>query len=152
MKVSACQRVIGSRKNNTMRHHAHMSPVDWVKRVNRSWIVHNNLNDQAEAWVHYLGDLHDGRLDPSCEIAREMCDLREALDDPKPWFYAGLFNLATAEEARQFLDMHRVTKATVPTMVDDESVHLWIARISPETRELLERMRAALVLARKNKE
>lgn len=30
-----------------MKHHAPMTPVDWVKRVNRSWIVHNNLNDQA---------------------------------------------------------------------------------------------------------
>lgn len=132
-----------------MRHHAHMPAVDWVKRINRSWIVHNNLNDQAEAWVNYLSDHKDARLHPSCEIARAMCDLREPLDDPKPWFYAGLFHLATAEEARCFLDTHRVTKATVPTMGNDESVLLWIARVSPETRELLERMRKALVLARK---
>jgi hypothetical protein len=126
-----------------------MPPVDWVKRVNRSWIVHNNLNDQAEAWVHYLADLRDGRLDPSCIIARNMCDLRDPLDDPKPWFYAGLFHLATFAEAKRFLDLHRVTKATVPVMADDESVNLWINRISPETRELLERLRTALVEARK---
>lgn len=132
-----------------MRHHAHMSAVDWVKRINRSWIVHNNLNDQAEAWVNYLAEKEDARLRSSCEIARAMCDLREPLDDPKPWFYAGLFHLATAEEARRFLDTHRVTKATVPTMEKDEGVLLWIARVSPETRELLERMRRALVLARK---
>lgn len=125
-----------------------MSPVDWVKRVNRSWIVHNNLNDQADAWVNYLAELGDCRQERSCEIARTMCDLRDPLDDPKPWFYAGLFHLATAAEAARFLDTHRVTKATVPTMVDDESVHLWIARISPETRELLERLRLALVQAR----
>ena len=125
-----------------------MSPVDWVRRINRSWIVHNNLNDQADAWITYLADLGDGRLNASCEIAREMCDLRDPLDDPKPWFYAGLFHLATAAEAKQFLDTHRVTKATVPTMVDDESVNLWIARISPETRELLDRLRQALVQAR----
>lgn len=49
-----------------MRHHAHMSPGDWVKRVNRSWIVHNNLNDQAEAWVDYLIAHDDARLQPSC--------------------------------------------------------------------------------------
>lgn len=131
-----------------MRHHAHMSAVDWVKRVNRSWIVHNNLNDQADAWVNYLGELGDGRQEHSCEIARTMCDLRDPLDDPKPWFYAGLFHLATAAEAARFLDTHRVTKATVPTMAEDESVHLWINRISPETRELLERLRHALVQAR----
>ena len=131
-----------------MRHHAHMTPVAWVRRVNRSWIVHNNLNDQADAWVTYLADLGDARLDSSCEMARTMCDLRDPLDDPKPWFYAGLFHLATEAEAKRFLETHRVTKATVPTMVDDESVHLWIARISPETRELLERLRVALVKAR----
>ena len=125
-----------------------MTPVDWVRRINRSWIVHNNLNDQADAWITYLADLGDGRLNSSCEIARSMCDLRDSLDDPKPWFYAGLFNLATAAEAKRFLETHRVTKATVPTMVDDESVRLWIARISVETRELLERLRNALIEAR----
>ena len=126
-----------------------MPPVEWVKRVNRSWIVHNNLNDQAEAWVTYLADLNDERLEPSCELARTMCDLRDPLDDPKPWFYAGLFHFATAAEAKRFLDTHRVTKATVLTMVDDESVGLWIARISPETCELLDRLRKALVQARR---
>jgi hypothetical protein len=124
-----------------------MPPVEWVRRINRSWIVHNNLNDQADAWVDYLAELNDGRLAASCAIARNMCDLRDPLDDPKPWFYAGLFHLATAAEARRFLDVHRVTKATVPAMADDESVRLWINRISPETRELLERLRNALVLA-----
>ena len=125
-----------------------MSPVDWVRRINRSWIVHNNLNDQADAWITYLANLGDGRLNSSCEIARSMCDLRDSLDDPKPWFYAGLFHLATAAEAKGFLDTHRVTKATVPTMVDDESVRLWIDRISPETCELLDRLRQALEQAR----
>ncbi len=126
-----------------------MPPVDWVKQINRSWIVHNNLNVQADAWGSYLADLGDGRLEHSCEIARTMCDLRDPLDDPKPWFYAGLFHLATAPEAQRFLDTHRVTKATIPTMVDDESVRLWIARISPETRELLDRLRDALLQARR---
>lgn len=149
MKASELPTAIGSKPNDpAMRHHSHLSPVDWVKRVNRSWIVHNNLNDQADAWVTYLADLNDGRLASSCEIAIAMCELRDPLDDPKPWFYAGLFHLATAAEAMRFLDVHRVTKATVPTMLDDESVRLWIARISPETRELLERLRKALVRAR----
>lgn len=125
-----------------------MSPVDWVKRINRSWIVHNNLNDRAEAWVDQLAEENDPRLTRSCELARTMCDLREPLDDPKPWFYAGLFHLATAEEALRFLDTHRVTKATVPTMADDESVRLWLNRISEETKFLLGRLRGALAKAR----
>lgn len=121
-----------------------MSPVEWVKRINRSWIVHNNLNDRAEAWVDYLIENSDPRLARSCELARAMCDQRDPLDDPKPWFYAGLFHFATEEESREFLETHRVTKATVPAMVDDESVKLWVNRISAETRELLERLRNAL--------
>lgn len=128
-----------------MRHHAHMTPVDWARRINRSWIVHNNLNDQAEAWINYLAEAGDPRLEISCEAARTMCDRREPLDDPKPWFYAGLFHLATPEEALRFLDVHRVTKATVTSMADDESVRLWVNRISPETKMLLERLRAALM-------
>ncbi|MBK1817341.1 hypothetical protein JIN84_17100 [Luteolibacter yonseiensis] len=121
-----------------------MSPVEWAKRINRSWIVHNNLNDQAEAWINHLADTRDPRLEISCEAARAMCDRREPLDDPKPWFYAGLFHLATPDEAHRFLDLHRVTKATVSSMADDENVRLWINRISPETRELLERLRFSL--------
>lgn len=128
-----------------------MAPVDWVKRINRSWIVHNNLNDQAEAWVDYLAGHDDPRLESSCEIARSMCDLRDPLDDPKPWFYAGLFHLATTAEAELFLDRHRVTKATVPVMEQDESVQLWINRISPETRELLQRLREALATIMKER-
>ncbi len=130
-----------------MRRRAQMTPVEWAKRINRSWIVRNHLNHQTEAWLDYLAEFADGRLERSCEMARAMCDLRDPLHDPKPWFYAGLFHLATASEARRFLDTHRITKATVPAMVDDESVQLWIDRISPETRELLERLRQALVQA-----
>lgn len=127
-----------------MRHHPHMPAEEWARRINRSWIVHNNLNDQAEAWVDYLETGGDPRLKISCEAARAMCDLRDPLDDPKPWFYAGLFHLATPEEAFRFLDLHRVTKATVTSMRNDENVRLWINRISLETKDLLERLRYSL--------
>lgn len=121
-----------------------MSPIDWAKRVNRSWIVHSNLNDHAEAWLDHLAALRDGRLLESCQAARDMCALRDPGDDPKPWFYAGLFHLATVPEARQFLETHRVTKSAIPSMVDDESVRLWLDRVGPETRDLIARLRQAL--------
>jgi hypothetical protein len=133
-----------------MHHFAHMPPVEWAERVNRSWIVHSNLDDQAEAWMHYLRDLNDGRLELSCQIARTMCDLRDSLDDPKPWFYSGLFHLAMADEARRFLANHPVTKATVPAMAEDENVLRWREHISPATYELLERLRVALLQARES--
>lgn len=131
-----------------MRHREIRSPVDWAQRVNRAWLVRSNLNDHTEAWLDYLAGLDDGRLLKSCEIARAMCDHRKDDDDPKPWFYSGIFQLATAAEARRFLDTHRVTKATVPTMDDDPEVHLWLDRVGPETRELLVRLRQGLAKLR----
>lgn len=128
-----------------MRHREIMSPIDWAQRVNRSWLVRSNLNDHTEAWLNHLADLDDGRLQKSCEIARAMCDQRQNDDDPKPWFYAGIFQLATVAEAKRFLDTHRVTKALVPAMTDDPEVHLWLDRVGPETRELLVRLRQGLV-------
>ncbi len=127
-----------------MRHREVISPVDWAKRVNRSWLVRSNLNDHADEWMAHLETLSDGRLEKSCQNARTMCDLRELDDDPKPWFYAGLFHLATEAEAKRFLSSHRVTKATVPSMDTDPEVHLWLERVGSETRELLQRLLKAL--------
>lgn len=124
-----------------MNHHANLPPREWVRRVNRTWIVHDDLADHAEAWLDYLAGLDDGRAEQACQAARRMCGLRDELDDPKPWFYAGLFSLATADEAKRFLKTHRVTKATVPSMRDDEDVRLWVDRVSPETLALLTRLR-----------
>ena len=125
-----------------------LTPIDWVKRVNRTWLVKGSLNEHADAWLEYLAALNDGRLQLSCENARAMCSLRQPLDDPKPWFYAGLFSLATAPEAKRFLAPHRITKATVPAMEDDEDVILWTDRVGPETIELLERLREGIARLR----
>jgi len=127
-----------------MQHHSTLPTVEWVKRVNRSWLVRGGLRENADAWLEYLTKLDDGRHLQSFEAARAMCGLRDPLQDPKPWFYAGLFSLATAEEARRFLSVHRVTKAIVPAMVDDDEVVLWLDRVGPETRELVLQLRAGL--------
>lgn len=124
-----------------MKPHPHLPPREWVRRVNRSWIVRDGLADHAEAWLDHLAGLNDGRAEQACHTARRMCDLRNEFDDPKPWFYAGLFSLATADEAKRFLGSHRVTKATVPSMHDDEDVRLWVDRVGPETLALLTRLR-----------
>ena len=127
-----------------MDHHSTLPSPDWVKRVNHSWLVRGGLKENADDWLEYLSKLDDGRLRQSCEAARAMCGMRDPLEDPKPWFYAGLFSLATAEEARRFLSVHRITKAAVPAMADDEDVTLWLDRVGSETRELVQKLRDGL--------
>ena len=73
-----------------------------------------------------------------------MCGLRHQLSDPKPWFYAGLFSMATAAEAARFLENHRTTRAALPSMRDDEAVRLWLDRAGPETHELIDALRAGI--------
>ncbi len=73
-----------------------------------------------------------------------MCELRPKYVDPKPWFYSGLFSLATHDEARNFLADHLVTLAAVPAMSDDEKLEGRIAGISPEIRRLIVILRQTL--------
>jgi hypothetical protein len=121
-----------------------MPPIEWAGRVNHTWFVRGGLKEHAVEWMKHLIAMDDGRLLPSCEAARAMCSLRDPLEDPKPWFYAGLFSRATGNEARRFLDTHRITKAAIPSMRDDENVLLWLDRVGPETRELIQRLRDAI--------
>jgi hypothetical protein len=127
-----------------MKNPSNMPPIEWAGRVNQSWFVRGGLKEHAADWMKYLMQEDDGRLLPSCEAARAMCLLRERMSDPKPWFYAGLFSLATAGEARLFLETHRVTRAAIPSMREDESVVLWLDRVGPETRELIQRLREGI--------
>lgn len=122
--------------------------VAWAKRVNRAWIVHNNLDARADAWLDHLEDAADGRLEAASGAARWMCDRRDRSDDPKPWFYAGLFSLATADEAKHFLKPYRVTMATVPTMEADEDVKVWLRGVSLGTRELIAQLRDSIRIFR----
>ena len=121
-----------------------LEPIAWAKRVNRTWLTKGGIREHADAWMKHLAACGNGRLKRSCENARAMCGFRDPLDDPKPWFYAGLFSLATVDEAQRFLATHRITKAAIPSMQDDGEVLLWLDRVSPETRELMDRLRDAL--------
>ena len=128
----------------TMNAREAMTPTDWVRRVNGTWIVRHGLAERADEWLAYLERLGDGRLGISCKTAQAMCRFRGRSEDPKPWFYAGLFSHATAQEARRFLAHHRLTPASVPAMWDDPGVRKWVAEVRPETRTLLGRLRQGL--------
>jgi hypothetical protein len=123
-----------------------LDSLTWAKTVNAKWLVHSNLNRSAKDWMLHLATLDDGRLVTSCGTARAMCHTRDHFADPKPWFYAGLFHLATAEEARQFLTNHWMTRATLPSLAIDEKTNQWLDSGTPETRALVDRLRTVLAV------
>jgi len=118
-----------------------MPTVEWVRRVNRTWLVHGGLDQAAEQWLDHLQATDPSRLEAACAAARAMCGIRQPLADPKPWFYAGLFHLATAGEAARFISAHRITLATVPAMWRDPDVISWLGRMGQETRDLVHALR-----------
>jgi len=84
-------------------------PVETVRRINRRWIVHGGLRDTAAAYLEELREKDPARLRRSCELAMDLVHGESGGLDPKPWFYAGLFSLATADEARRMLASHPLT-------------------------------------------
>jgi|688.fasta_scaffold282474_3 hypothetical protein len=127
-----------------MRDDANMPPVDWVMRVNSAWLVRGGLDVAAGRWIEHLRATDPERLEASCMAAREMCRMRQPLVDPKPWFYAGLFSLATPDEVAGFIPGYRITKAAVPSMEHDDEVLLWLDRVGDETRVLIGELRGGL--------
>jgi len=116
----------------------------WVRRVNRQWIVHHGLGQRAEEWMRYLEKADPNRLHLACRMARAMCDHRCDQEDPKPWFYAGLFSVATWDESQNFLIGYRLTGASVPALAEDDSMKMWVETLRPETRMLLDRLREGI--------
>ena len=124
-----------------MQHRDTSNPTAWARRVNRGWLVRGGLADTTDAWLAHLEQADPGRLLASCEIARALSRGPDRTHDPKPWFYAGLFSLASAEEARHYLTDHRFTAAAIPALAQDASVTAWVATLGPASRELLTRLR-----------
>lgn len=84
--------------------------VAWTRRANARWIVHHDVGRNAESYLGHLAQADQRRLVPSCRNAYLMVWLRDAREDPKPWFYSGLFSLTTADEAEKFLANHWLTR------------------------------------------
>ena len=74
-----------------------------------------------------------------------MIDLRDrSNDDPKPWFYAGLFSLATVDEAKRFLAGHSFTVEAIPGLATAVGASASIEDTSADTQAKLTRIREAL--------
>ena len=92
--------------------------VAWVRATNARWLVHHGLREDAADYLDHLAAVDPGRLKRSCGIARSMVQRCGSASDPKPWFYAGLFGLARAEEGRRFLAGHKFTRMAIPELAE----------------------------------
>jgi hypothetical protein len=87
------------------------SPVEYARRINRTWIVHGNLAQNAESYLSHLEATRPELLKEVCERAVQAA--RQASHehrDPKPDFYAALFSRSTPDEQEMYLKNHFWTR------------------------------------------
>jgi len=128
-----------------MSHAENPDHLAWVRRLNSRWIVHHGLGESAEAYLDYLTKVDPKRLGRSCRIAHRLAH-QAGHDDPKPWFYAGLFSLASVEEARQFLANRWFTISAIPSLAAELGYTNLPDTIGQDAREKIQRIRKALTV------
>jgi hypothetical protein len=128
----------------TMSQEPEPNYIAWARRVNGRWIVHNNLRERAAAYLDYLERNDPDRLERSCRLARALTTRCKLPQDPKPWFYGGLFSLATTVEADQFLSEHYFTAAVIPCTRDNPDVVGWLEKVNEPTRQAVRQIRREL--------
>lgn len=116
----------------------------WARRVNARWIVREGLRESAAAYLDYLEATDPERLRRSCWRARRLNVLSGMTEDPKPWFYAGLFSLASAAELARFLSSCPFTLACLPAQAQAVPGSLEPESVGRATWETVLRIRAAL--------
>ncbi len=117
--------------------------IDWVRHVNGRWIVRESLRQDAADYLDHLAATDPERLRRACARARTLSRGHPG-EDPKPWFYAGLFSLATLPEARRYLRGHDFTLACIPRFAGAGLGTLQSGDLRPDTVDKLRRVRAAL--------
>jgi len=118
--------------------------VAWVRRVNARWLVQPALKHSTSEYLDHLMAHDPARMVRSCGIARRLSEKHGDEEDPKPWFYAGVFSLATLAEARRFLPDHAFTCAAIPTLAAALPEALDQDAVSPDTWEKIARIRSSL--------
>src|SRR5690606_25369759 len=113
----------------------------WVKRVNSRWIVRQGLRESSAAYLDHLAATDPEKMMRSCRRARHLTHQSGSGEDPKPWFYAGLFSLATDEEASRFLAEHPFTLAALPRYAGKMPGYLCPDRVAQTTWEKVLRIR-----------
>ncbi len=120
--------------------------VAWVRRLNCRWIVHHGLGQSAEAYLDHLAKTDPQRLERSCRTAQQLARLAKQ-EDPKPWFYAGLFSLANVDEARQFLADRWFTISAIPALAAELGSTIPPEAMGAAAREKIQRIQEALAAA-----
>ena len=118
--------------------------VAWVRDVNSRWIVHRGLNESTEAYLANLEATDQARLITACERAARLIHECGPDEDPKPWFYAGLFSVSTVEEAKKYLTGHWFTAECVPSLAGQLERGTAPEQIGPETEAKIARVRQAV--------
>lgn len=112
--------------------------------MNSRWIVHHGLEVRADAFMAHLEAADPVRLTVACERAARLVHACQPTEDPKPWFYAGLFSVATVEEAAEYLAGHWFTAECVPSLAGRSKRCTAPEGIGPETEAKIARVRRAL--------
>lgn len=88
-----------------------LPPVEYAKRINRTWIVHGNLAQNAELYLAHVEKTRPALLEEICAQAVQAARLASHEGrDPKPDFYAALFSRSTPEEQEIYLKNHFWTR------------------------------------------
>jgi hypothetical protein len=124
--------------------HNGVDAVAWARRVNSRWIAHHGLSEDAGAYLAHLDRNDPDRLARSCRRAYRLVRHCAPAEDPKPWFYAALFSLATEPEVRQFLRNHWFTRATNPEWAAERDSMPGPGQVGGGTQDKLSRVRQAL--------
>lgn len=118
--------------------------VAWVRRANSRWIVHQGLAQKAEAYLEHLERTEPERLFRSCRNAYRLVHERQPMEDPKPWFYAGLFSLAHPDETRTFLAGHWLVATAIAPAGTTPPATPSPETVSTATLEIVRRIREAI--------
>jgi len=96
-------------------------PIEQVRRINRTWIVHDTLGPDTEAYLAELEKQNPPLLLEVCTRALEAARRASSEQrDPKPDFYASLFRHATPAERERYLKNHPWTLKLLAEMREEQ--------------------------------
>ena len=118
--------------------------ISWVRRGNSRWIVHHGLGKNADAYLNHLAEKDEQRLARSCRNAYLMVQQSDPMEDPKPWFYTGLFSLVKPDEAKVYLADHWLLSMSVGVLTNPEPDTGLLDSVGDNTIEKIRRIREAV--------